>query len=700
MSQESTLNRGITRRGFLATTAVAASAAAAGGAGLSALAADPTVASAGEQVFVGRCNYPGCFGCEREVVVRDGKVVNTRPRKEAPYGRRPCSKGYSLMQRLYSEDRTKYPMKRKEGTERGAGEWERIIWDEALSTIAEKFQDAIAKYGSHSVLWYGCGAQADMVRLCLFVRYSGYLMVTSQSECSDWAIYHGIYQVLGTAYAGSMVFSAYEPFEEDVFNARTLMIWGTNPCMSYPQRWRTILDAQANGTRIVCVDPNATQVGLRANMWVRPRPASDVALVLGMISTIFAEGLEDEDFLKTQTVAPFLIRSDNGKFLRMSDLGVEPVMTGYDAYYQPVYSDPCVVWDVDAGAAADVSAVANPAMTGEFEVEGIKVTAALDVIKKHFAQFTPEKMASECEIPADTIRELARINAAGPVMHMYGMGFQHYDNGMHLGLAVATLQAITGNLNKPGTGMANMCAGHPFNYDLMLSPTYTFSNSIPMPFLPEVIKTGKWMGEDYPIKVCYMTASTAPMGNTNSQEFLEAFRMLDFVVVEDVAMSPNINMLADMILPAAHPFERNCVHYSGLEREIPFAPKMVEPAFEAVSDAQITIDIAKAMGHADVMPKDEDEALEQCFQTEPYISAGVTVENLKKQHTIRYMPKGLIYPAGAYTPTGRCEIYCENPVVRVELGLNPDPSHHRMAEMAYPVEAWPTTDAMKTYPLA
>ncbi|MBR3257801.1 MAG: molybdopterin-dependent oxidoreductase, partial [Eggerthellaceae bacterium] len=228
---------------------------------------------------------------------------------------------------------------------------------------------------------------------------------------------------------------------------------------------------------------------------------------------------------------------------------------------------------------------------------------------------------------------------------------------------------------------------------------YTFSNSIPVPCLPEVIKTGKWMGADYPIKVCIMAASTAPMGNTNSKEFLEAFNMLDFVVVEDVEMSPNARLLADIVLPAAHPFERNCVHYSGIEYEIPFAPKMVEPAFEAVSDAQIVIDIAKAMGHGDVMPANQEEALAQCFLTEPYISAGVTVENLRKQHTIRYMPKGLIYPAGAYTPTGRCELYVETPTVRIEMGLNPDSSHMHMAELSYPLEAWPGTEAQKKYPL-
>ncbi len=144
---------GLTRRSFLKTTAAVAGATAlVGGAGLTAL-ADGEAAAPEEQLFVGRCNYPGCFGCERNVVVRDGHVVNMKPRPEAPYGRRPCAKGYSLMQRMYSEQRTMYPLKRVEGTERGAGEWERITWDEAISTICAKFQEYQAQYGTYSLLF-------------------------------------------------------------------------------------------------------------------------------------------------------------------------------------------------------------------------------------------------------------------------------------------------------------------------------------------------------------------------------------------------------------------------------------------------------------------------------------------------------------------------------------------------------------------
>ncbi len=691
---------GLTRRSFLKTTAAVAGATAlAGGAGLTALADSAPAADAGEQVFVGRCNYPGCFGCERNVVVRDGHVVNMKPRPEAPYGRRPCAKGYSLMQRLYSDQRTMYPLKRAEGSERGDGQWERISWDEAISTVCQKFMEYQAQYGSYSLLFYGGPAGADMVHITIRQRLTGSLMVTTQDGCADWAIYHGVHRVLGNPQSGNMTFCAWEPFEEDVCNAKNFIVWGKNPCNSYPQRWRYILDAHDQGTRLYAVDPNVTQAALRADKWFKVRPASDLALVLALMQVIFEEGLQDDEFLKTQTVAPLLVREDNGKFLRMSDLGVEPIAGPPDMYGVPTFIDAPAAWDLDANKPGSSAEIVNPAMEGSFEVNGIKVTCALTLLKERVAQYPPEKMSELVEMSPEDIRELARICADGPVMHMYGMGFQHYDNGLHLGMALATLQAITGNLNKRGAGMVNDSVAAPFNYGLLLAPAFTFANTVPLMSIPEIIKTGQFKGMPYPIKAAYITASTAPMGNTNAVEFLDAIRSLEFVVVQDVTMSPAVTMLADIVLPACHPFERDMIHYAHIEQELPYAPKMVEPAFEALSDTEILIRIAKGMGLGDVFPENDVDALNQTLLAEPYLSMGISIDTLRQNHTMRYAPKGFLYAAGFPTGTGRVEFYSESPQARMDLGLELDYSNQHMADLTFPVEAWPGTKAMDKYPL-
>ena len=54
-----------------------------------------------------------------------------------------------MMEILYAPDRLKYPMKRVE--EKGEGRWERISWDEALTTIANKLNEIKKKYGAEAI---------------------------------------------------------------------------------------------------------------------------------------------------------------------------------------------------------------------------------------------------------------------------------------------------------------------------------------------------------------------------------------------------------------------------------------------------------------------------------------------------------------------------------------------------------------------
>ena len=141
MSAAKSPQGGLTRRSFLKTTAAVAGATAAlGGTGaLTALAVDEAVEGASaEQVFRSTCRGNCGSRCPMVLTVREGKIVKAAAMSEKDYGendahrRRFCVKGYSQPQRAYDPDRLKYPMRRVEGTARGAGQWERITWDEAF----------------------------------------------------------------------------------------------------------------------------------------------------------------------------------------------------------------------------------------------------------------------------------------------------------------------------------------------------------------------------------------------------------------------------------------------------------------------------------------------------------------------------------------------------------------------------------------
>ena len=131
----------LSRRSFLKMAALASGAAATGSmlSACSSIGEAQVHAGVEETVCMTYCN--ACMGCPLEAVVRNDNVVFTRAAEIPDTDRdikRMCARGASIPVQLVEGKRIKYPMKRVEGTERGAGQWERISWDEAINTICEK----------------------------------------------------------------------------------------------------------------------------------------------------------------------------------------------------------------------------------------------------------------------------------------------------------------------------------------------------------------------------------------------------------------------------------------------------------------------------------------------------------------------------------------------------------------------------------
>ena len=88
--------------------------------------------------------------CGLDLYVKDGKIIKVEGSKEHPYSVGTlCSKGAANRQYIYSEDRLKTPLKRT--GPRGSGKFEPISWDEALDTIAAKFNEIKEQNGPESV---------------------------------------------------------------------------------------------------------------------------------------------------------------------------------------------------------------------------------------------------------------------------------------------------------------------------------------------------------------------------------------------------------------------------------------------------------------------------------------------------------------------------------------------------------------------
>ena len=132
-----------------------------------------------------------------------------------------------------------------------------------------------------------------------------------------------------------------------------------------PEAARSLLPGSAatRGTELVVIDIAYRTMASKADWFIPVHPATDGALALGAIHEIFEQGWEATDFLRDHTEAPLLIKED-GKFLRMSDLGVEPTETTTNAQGQEVPVDPYVVWDEETPAPCPWPRPTKPALGG------------------------------------------------------------------------------------------------------------------------------------------------------------------------------------------------------------------------------------------------------------------------------------------------------------------------------------------------
>lgn len=721
MSETMSSKAGLTRRTFLKSTAVAVGAAtlASGATPLTALAegaADGAVVTAeGEEVFRGVCR-PNCFGfCHLNVHVNDGKVMKTTrgAYNESCYDR-ICQRGLSHVQRIYDPKRIQYPMRRAEGTERGAGKWERVTWDEALDEVAGKIKEVQDKYGEGAFAFFTQSGNQSAGITGAYGRLQALLNASNIGPCLDMGSYYGMYVVAGNYISplmGMMMWNGNEP--TDAKNAKTIITWGANVTDAQIQNWHLIKEAKAGGTKLVVIDPTYTQIASKADLWIPIRPGSDTALKLALMNIVFDADAQDNDFLMQHTVAPYLVRSDTGKFLRGSDVGIAPVHTGQmnPTTKQEIIVD--VYMGLAGGALAPVTDGGTFDLTGTYDFNGIKCNTALDLLKERIKEYTPEVASELTEIPVETIYELADICMDTPVYHYEGYGPQAYNNGGQTTQAGLTLCAILGNLGKPGASYGAFWAiaignsiGNP-TYTAPLGPSK--GHTIASVDLKNIVEGKELNGEKVDIKMLWIYSANPLNTHTDTNAWTEVIiPSMDYVVTADSALTDTC-MYSDMVLPIAQWFELEEVANAGQTASLNYNEKAIEPLYESKTDFDIVKEIAPRLGLGDYFTMTNEEALDSMF-TGPILGLmGQTMANLREKKQIRVIPGNaetdpyIAYEGGTFsTPSTRFEFYREDPLPRAATTKIPTPEEIERERLPYfvpPLEAWPENPLYEKYPL-
>ncbi len=505
--------------------------------------------------------------CPLRLQVKDGVVVRVLPDNtgdDSLLGRNipACNRGRNMRERIYSPDRIKAPLKRKEGTARGAGEWEEISWDEALQLFADKLTYTIDTYGNAAIYSnYGSGVWNAHIANSggwgkLFNLTGGYLG------------YYGNYSYANLMQASNAMFGNGEQisnsFEETTTNGQICVLWGNNPVerrMSGGGNYFTSLKMKEAGVKVIVIDPRHSDSALLlADQWIANKPGTDAALVAGLAHVMISENLHDQTFLDTYC-------------------------QGFDEEHMPE--------GIPAGNSY------RSYIMGE----------GPDGIEK-----TPQWAAEVTGVPVNTIIGLARELGSGAKVNItQGWGPQRHANGENQCRAIYTLACLVGQVGLPGGG-----SGGQEGYYWPITSWFDdgenpVKESISMYKWPDAIidgpsqtatKDGVRGAERLSTSIKFMLSYggnclQSQSGDINRlRETLTDESLCEFIVSVDNQMTASCE-ISDLVLPDTTTSERTDLvpsEYTGDMAYLIAANQAIEPLYDTMSAYDMCKGIAEKLG--------------------------------------------------------------------------------------------------------
>ncbi|MGW3411843.1 molybdopterin oxidoreductase family protein [Streptomyces sp. NPDC000888] len=221
----------------------------------------------------------------------DGGVEVTE-RADFPVNRGAlCGKGRTAPALLSSRVRLTSPLIRRAGT------LEPATWDEALDRIAEGLSRTRTEHGPDACGVFGGGGLTNEKAYALG-KFARVVLRTSQID------YNGRFCMSSAAAAGIKAFGLDRglPFPlEDIPKTGCVILVGSNLAETMPPALRYLTELKENGGTLIVIDPRRTRTAEQADLHLAPRPGSDLALALGMLHLIVAEGRTDEAYIQERT---------------------------------------------------------------------------------------------------------------------------------------------------------------------------------------------------------------------------------------------------------------------------------------------------------------------------------------------------------------------------------------------------------------
>jgi nitrate reductase NapA len=579
----------------------------------------------------GVCRFCG-VGCGVLNGVKDGKLVAVKGDPDCPVNKGLlCIKGINLPDIVYAvrrKDRLTKPLIRRNGKLVEAS------WDEALDLVATKFKEAIEKYGPNSVAYYGSGqafTEESYTANKLFKAGIGTNNVEGNPRLCMASAVGGYVTTFGL----DEPCGAYEDIEQ----AECILLAGSNTSEQHPIVFNRVADHKqknADTVKVIVADPRKTPTAKIADLHLSFIPGTDLAIYNSMAYVLVKEGLIDRDFIDKHV---------HFKLLQ-----------------------------------------------GDKWVDG-----TFDDYVKFLEDYTPEAVAKLSGVAAEDIVKAARwFGKAKTAMSLWTMGLNQRTRGVWANNLMHNLHLITGKICKPGstpfslTGQPNACGG--------VRETGSLAHLLPAHRVVKNEKHRQEMAklwgvpadriqpkpgkhtiamfralESGDIKAILILCTNPGQSLPNLNRYRPAIEKA-FSVVTEIVHPTRTTELADVVLPAAFWVEKEGV-FGNSERRSQHTAQAIQPPGEAKSDLWILVQIAKRLGHGDLIPFESyedawNDYLKTTAGTDMDLS-GATYDRLRKTSGGAQWP----VPTPDHPGTARRYVAGEDPFVKEGIDFYGKPDH-------------------------
>jgi formate dehydrogenase major subunit len=241
--------------------------------------------------------------------------------------------------------------------------------------------------------------------------------------------------------------------QQDLANADAILIMGSSMAENHPVGFQWVIEArEKNRAKIIHVDPRFTRTSAMSDFWLPLRAGSDIVFLGALINYVLTRERFFREYVVHYTNAPTILRDD---FVDTEDLG--GVFSGSDTWAYAGSGgnggdsrDTGTRGEAQGTPRADSDPLRDPSMQHP--------RCVFQVLKRHFARYTPEMVEQACGIPAEKFLEVVDVfvSASGPEKTgaiCYAVGWTQHSTGVQIIRAAAILQLLLGNIGRPGGGI-------------------------------------------------------------------------------------------------------------------------------------------------------------------------------------------------------------------------------------------------------